>query len=110
MISELNSLTVTGVIATLVSVVFAGASFAISHRRKIHHLSGMHPQAVEPLSHSSPAGSREASPSRRAFASHPATGLASNPASPPLFKKLGTVGAENAAAEVSDKSDKLAWE
>jgi len=112
MITELSSsLTATGVIATLISVIFAGASFAVSHRRKTHHHPGIHSGTpATPVHHHPPATNPPANHGLSTFSARPATNLETQIASPPLFKMLGKPGSPNVPGNASDTIDQLVWE
>ncbi len=125
--NELSSsmLTTTGIIATLISVLFAIAALVIANRRKKHHQAMQH--AVAPVSQAHQ-GARPENP--MAFvAPHPEplpvaaapTTAADNlvydstrSTSSPLFKRLGRVGVEQVTPSATETtaadSQKAAWE
>jgi zona occludens toxin (predicted ATPase) len=120
-----SMLTTTGVIATLVSMLFAVAALVIANRRKKHH-QAMQRAAAPAANHAHPAARPDAG---MAFAAPPpaATPAAAPVAmaensmydstrstSSPLFKRLGRVGVEQvttSSAESSSTDDQTAaWE
>lgn len=117
-----SMLTTTGVIATLISMLFAVAALVIANRRKKHHQVMQHTAA--PAAH--PMARAEAPMAFAATAPAPAQAAApaamadnqiydsTRATSSPLFKRLGRVGVEqispaSAEAPTSDEQ-KAAWE
>ena len=117
-----SMLTTTGVIATLISMLFAVAALVIANRRKKHHQVMQHTAA--PAAH--PTARAEAPMTFAATAAAPApaampAGMADNQiydstraTSSPLFKRLGRVGVEQftpASSEApTSEEQKSAWE
>ncbi|MCX6996454.1 MAG: hypothetical protein NTV49_05070 [Kiritimatiellaeota bacterium] len=118
-----NNLTSLGVIATIVAIIFAGASLAISSRRKAHQQAqqtAAHPPPapaptptplnlsarVQPEEPPRPVFKRPA-PAAAPVAPPPAEGVYETGAtSSPLFKRLGRVGGvENTAGSVGTPAD-----
>lgn len=117
-----TSITTTGLIATVVSVIFAIAAFYVSHRNRAQSVTGASPAPVrkppvaktEPAS-PAPAASRAYKPAPvvetelEAVSSKPA--FSTGPTGSPLFKKLGTKGSEPPVAEPHAPSSSLyVWE
>ena len=119
MMTELgSSLTVTGVIATMISVIFAGASFAISHRRRTHHQALARQGATPTPAHHIPQNLKpDAAPTLRMPVAHaseavPLTPVETRATSSPLFKRLGRAGVEHATGggDEAAKDNQLSWE
>ena len=126
--NELTSmLSTTGLIATLISVLFAVASLIIANRRKKHHLAMQHamqhaagvpPQNMPPAQPEAPM--TFTAPQPTALSTPPAAAEAESlaydtrPTSSPLFKRLGRVGVEKvspgASAVQTPNDQKMSWE
>jgi len=121
-----SMLTTTGVIATLISMLFAVAALVIANRRKKHHQAMQHTAAAPAAGQAHPMARTEApmtfatTPSAPAPAAAPAV-MADNQmydstraTSSPLFKRLGRVGVEQITSASSDSpspdEQKSAWE
>ena len=88
-----DTLTTTGVIATLISILFAVASMLISRRRKMH-------EAMQPLPEAAPAPvAKEPLP----------LAAETRSTSSPLFKRLGRVGIEATETETG-RGEQMVWE
>ena len=123
--NELTSmLTTTGLIATLISMLFAVASLVIAHRRKKHHLAMQQHGAHAPVTSAVPA-KPEAPMTFKAVApvapppapvSEPENlAYDTRPTSSPLFKRLGRVGVEQVLPATTPETttpqeQKSAWE
>jgi len=120
-----SMLTTTGVIATLISMLFAVAALVIANRRKKHHQGLQHPAApavvqARPMARPEAPMTFATASAAPAPAAEPA-GMADNQmydstraTSSPLFKRLGRVGVEqitsaSSAAPTPDEQ-KSAWE
>ena len=125
--TELSSmLSTTGLIATLISVLFAVASLVIANRRKKHHLAMRQYAAAVAAQQNAPAPQSEGPmafavpPAPVAPVPQPPAGIAENlvyatqSTSSPLFKRLGRVGVEpvspEAAALPTANEQKIDWE
>jgi hypothetical protein len=120
--NELTSmLTTTGLIATLISMLFAVASLVIAHRRKKHHLAmqqhGVH-VPVAPVKTEAPMTFKDVPPvvPPAAPVSEPENlAYDTRPTSSPLFKRLGRVGVEQVLPATTPEAatpqeQKSAWE
>jgi len=123
--NELTSmLSTTGLIATLISVLFAIAALVIANRRKKHHLA-MQRAGVVPAHHPAVPLRPEAAPMAYAApAPAPTAAMAENQVydstrstSSPLFKRLGRVGGVEQVSPTTSASEaptqeeqKSAWE
>ena len=94
-----DTLTTTGVIATLISILFAVASMIISRRRKMHEAMTVAPEAA-PSAAPAPAAAREPLPQLTAE---------TRSTSSPLFKRLGRVGIEPTEA-TTGHGEQMVWE
>ena len=121
---SISLLTTTGVIATLISILFAIAALVIANRRKKHHL--VMQQVAQPGGDQAQPQSRPTAP--MTFASAAVSSAPTTPStlatdnslynstrstSSPLFKRLGRVGVEQVTPSLSDAASdeqQAAWE
>jgi hypothetical protein len=91
-----DTLTTTGVIATIISTLFAVASLIIARRRKHHDV--VPPPHEQPQPEALPAATEQQPLNTETRAT-----------SSPLFKRLGRVGIESTAAD-SGRDNQMSWE
>ncbi len=92
-----DTLTTTGVIATLISILFAVASMLISRRRKMH-------EAMLPPQEAAPAA-----PAPAPREPLPQLTAETRSTSSPLFKRLGRVGIEPTET-TTGHGEQMVWE
>ena len=119
-----SMLTTTGVIATLISMLFAVAARVIANRRKKHHQVMQHAVAPAAAAHTHQLSRPEPPMAFAATAPAPAPAApaavtdsamydSTRSTSSPLFKRLGRVGVEQVTPSMTDTStddQKAAWE
>ena len=110
-----NNITSLGLIATIVSIIFAGASLAISHRRKAQHRE----QHAAPTPLNLPASIQQEPP--RPVLKRPGAAPVAPPVaaayetgatSSPLFRRLGRVGGMETTADSPETTpnNQMDWE
>ena len=117
---SISALTTTGVIATLISILFAIAALVIANRRKKHHMvmhqvaqPGGGPAHPPPPPSTPMAFAPSAPPAASTTAIDNSLYVSTRSTSAPLFKRLGRVGVEQVTPSLSDVSSdkqKAEWE